>query len=244
LIQKITPWESIINQTKEEIMFHNSTFHSIRLLYGFSATLLILGIAAISGTAQAEGWYGGIGFGQTEASEEGDTCTDASSLFDPGYSCSSDRKDKGWKLFIGRQFDFYKDLAAEVAYVDLGKFTTSASGTVGSIPSTADADVKVKGVELAFVGTWPVSDAFGVIGRVGGFRWDLKTDASATGGLAADSLHKTGFNLTYGVGVKYDFTKQLGARAEWERFKRVGDPDTTGRSDVELLSLNLVFKFK
>jgi len=214
-----------------------------KLTHSFSAVVLTLGLAVIPQVAQAEGWYGGIGFGQTKAREDGDTCTEASNLFDPGFSCSTDDKDKGWKLFIGRQFDFYKDLAAELSYVDLGKFTANASGTVGSIPSTADADVKVKGVELALVGTWPVSDAFGVIGRVGGFRWDVKNDGSATGGLVADSPHKTGFNLTYGVGVKYDFTKQLGARAEWERFKRVGDPDTTGRLDVDLLSLNLVFMF-
>ena len=32
-------------------------------------------------------------------------------------------------------------------------------------------------------------------------------------------------------------------RAEWEKFKDVGDENTTGKGDMDLLSFSLVFNF-
>jgi OOP family OmpA-OmpF porin len=93
------------------------------LLVGMFSVISI----AISSIAQAEGWYGGVGFGNSKIKDD-TFCSDASSLFDPGSSCSSDDTDTGWKVFIGNQFN--KNAAIEFGYIDLGKTTGNASGTV------------------------------------------------------------------------------------------------------------------
>jgi len=219
----------------------HDTSHYNKLMHSFSATVLILGLAAIPQMAQAEGWYAGLGFGNTKIKDDS-TCSDAGSLFDPGYSCSVDTKDTGKKVFVGYQFN--KNGAVQFGYADLGKFSANASGTSAGIPSTASADLKIKGFDLALVGSLPVTNEFSVLGQIGLFRWDVKVDASATGNLVAENQSATGTDAAFGVGAQYDFSKTVGARMEWERFKDVGKSDTTGKGDVDLFSLSLVFRFQ
>jgi len=46
---------------------------------------------------------------------------------------------------------------------------------------------------------------------------------------------ESGADVSSGVGASYDFTKNFGIRAEWERFKPV--------DNIDLLSVGLVYKF-
>ena len=43
--------------------------------------------------------------------------------------------------------------------------------------------------------------------------------------------------------MKYDFYKNMGVRAEFQRFKSIGD-STTGKADVDLISASVVYRFK
>ena len=148
---------------------------------------------------------------------------------------SDDDRDRGGKIFGGYQFN--KNFGAELGYVNLGKAT--ASGVILGVPVTVSE--KAKGFELLGVGTLPLADKFSAYGKLGFFRWDV--DASATiGGLSA-SLSENGTDLTYGIGLKYDFAKNIGARLEWQRYKDLGNNATTGKSDVDLVSIGIVFKF-
>jgi len=214
-----------------------------KLLQSFSVAVLILGLAAIPSTAQAAGWYGGIGFGNSTVKDDS-SCSDVASLFDPGFSCSTDDTDTGWKVFIGNQFN--KNAAIEFGYVDLGKTTASASGTVLGTPVSLSGDVKAQGFNVDLVGSLPVNNEFSFLGRIGLFRWDVDASASANvGGFPGSASESdTGVDLTFGLGAQYDFTKNAGVRVEWERFQDVGNEDTTGQSDVDLLSLSLVFRFQ
>jgi OOP family OmpA-OmpF porin len=209
--------------------------HHTKLPRSISAAALILGLAVAPGMAQAEGWYGGLSIGQTKINDFNSLCGDLLSLLPGGSTCSADDKDTGWKLFAGSQFN--KNAAVEFGYVDLGKGTVSLRGPgVGG-----SASWEAKGFNVALVGILPVDNAFGVLGRIGIFRWDVDLKASGLGGSVSDSA--TGADLTYGIGIKYDFNKTTGMRAEWEKFKDVGDENTTGKGDIDLLSLSLVFKF-
>ena len=57
------------------------------------------------------------------------------------------------------------------------------------------------------------------------------------------SAKATETDLKLGLGLQYDFTKNVGARLEWEHFRNVGDRNTTGEGDVNLYSLGIVVKF-
>lgn len=207
-----------------------------KLVHAFSATALILGLVVTPAIAQTGGWYGGLGLGQAKVNDFDSVCSDLLSFLPAGSACSSDDKDNGFKFFAGNQFN--KNGALELGYVDLGKATASVSGPgVGGTLSW-----EATGFNFALIGSLPVNEAFSVLGRIGIFAWDVDFKVSGVGGSASQSA--SGTDLTYGVGVKYDFNKTTGMRFEWEKFKDVGDENTTGQGDIDLLSLSLVFRFQ
>jgi OOP family OmpA-OmpF porin len=200
-----------------------------KLLQSFSAAVLILGLAAIPSMAQAENWYAGASAGQSKVQDMIECDLD--------ISCSSDDTDTGWKIFGGYQFN--PNGAVEFGYVDLGKFV--ASGT-DSFLGDVSFDAKPSGFTAALVGSLPIGQNFGLMGKVGMFFWDVDVNASSSV-LGSGSDSSSGTDLTFGLGLKYDFSKIVGVRAEWERFMDVGDDNTTGQSDIDLLSVGVVFKF-
>jgi OOP family OmpA-OmpF porin len=199
--------------------------------------ILLVGIfsissIAISSIAQAEGWYAGVGFGQSKVKED----LGCSELVGFGVTCSSDDTDTGWKVFIGNQFT--KNAAVEFGYLDLGQSKVSVTDGV----DTVNVQWEAKGFDVALLGILPVDDKFNFFGRIGMFRWDL--DAKLSGTLGSASTSENGVDLTYGIGATWDFGKTTSLRFGWDRFNDVGDEDETGESDVDLLSASLVFRFK
>lgn len=197
------------------------------------ASSFILGGASSALAQQARqdtGFYVGGAVGEAKAK---DACTGLGGV---GFVGGCDDKDTAWKLFGGYQFNHY--LGAELGYVDLGKF--SASGTVLGAPATASAEAK--GVELVGVVSYPFTPQFSVYGKAGAFRWDV--DTRATAGAAAASVGDHGTDFTLGAGVKYDFTRNLGARLEFQRYNNVGENNTTGQTDINLWTIGLVYKFR
>lgn len=186
-----------------------------------------LGLAGVSAATAAEGWYGGVSFGQSKADINCDL----------DVTCSADDKDTGWKLLFGNQFT--KNFGVEFGYVDLGEFKVNGIDTVDG---TVDTKYAASGFNLAAVGSMPVSNAISLIGKLGLFRWDL--DASGTSSiLGSASTSKSGTDLMYGIGASIGMGKNTDVRVEWEVFKDIGDKDVTGESDIDLLSVGLVFRF-
>lgn len=200
-------------------------FRKSAALFAVLAASLTTPFAA---NAQDSGFYAGGAFGQTKAK---DTCE--------GVPIPCDDKDTSWKIFGGYQIN--KNFGAELGYVDLGKAT--AAGTISGV--TVNASIKAKAWELVGVGTIPFADNFSAYGKLGFFRWDVDASVSATvpGFSVAGSIGDRGTDFTYGLGLKYDFTKNLAARLEWQRYNNIGNHATTGKSDVDLFSLGVVFKF-
>ncbi len=207
-----------------------------------------LGVAGVPAAAQAAGWYGGIGVGQSKFKSQSNTCSSLGPILVSRTSCTFDLKDTGWKLFGGYQLNEYA--AVEAGYLDFGKMKANANGTLKntSTAATGSAEFKAKSFDVALVGSLPVGDDLGIIGRVGLFLWKVEAPASATaisgGATSSANPKKTGFDITLGAGVKYDFTKKIGIRAAWDRYKNVGDQPTTGESfSIDLYSVSLVYSF-
>jgi OOP family OmpA-OmpF porin len=97
------------------------------------------------------------------------------------------------------------------------------------------------------VGTWPITPEFAVLGRIGLFLWKLEASASIAFSNpltpCCTSETATGTGADFGVGVKYDFDKDMGVRAEFQRFTSIGN-DSTGKSDVDLISASFVYRFR
>lgn len=206
---------------------------------------LFLGLAA-SVPAQADGLYAGVSYGNSKMKDNG-ACGAMRNVLNAGYSCtSSDNTDNAWKLVGG--YVFMENLAFELSYNNFGKTTTNASGTAKNTSTsvTASSDFKAKGLSLAAVGTLPVTKQFGIIGRIGILRWNVESSAStSSGGSVSAKDTKPGFTFdNIGVGFQYGINETMDVRVEWERFKDVGDAHITGQSDIDVLSLGLVYKFK
>jgi len=199
------------------------------LLRSLSATVLILGLAATPAKAQAAEWYGGASVGQSKAKDI---------VCDLDITCSSDDTDTGWKIYGGYQFN--PNGAIEFGYVDLGKATFSGTDSFLGVTS---ASFETSGLTAALVGTMPVGQNVGLMGKLGLFHWNLDVNASSSV-FGSGSESASGTDLTFGLGLKFDLSKATGVRMEWERFKDVGDKNTTGQSDVDLFSVGFVFKFQ
>jgi OmpA-OmpF porin, OOP family len=185
--------------------------------------------ASVLAQASMQSLYVGGFAGQSKAK---DGCTDLPA----GLSCND--TDTAWKIFAGYQF--HPNLAAEVGYVNLGE--TKASGVTSGV--NVNATAKATAWELVGVGSWPVGNRLSLLGKLGAYYGTV--DESATGsvpGFAATFTAKdsnTGF--TFGFGGRFDITEHLAARAEWQRYSRMGG-DNTGKSDVDVLGIALLWKF-
>src|SRR5215471_15174419 len=203
----------------------------------FYLSLLVL--LCCSGVASAQGWYAGAGIGQSRADNLG-ACSSSNGL-SPGFSCSGSGSSTGWRLFAG--YEINRNLAVEGGYLDLGEFHGSAENAPSLNPDSATSTAHPSGFTLDTFFTLPASEQFGFIARLGVFAWSLDATVSLTPCCGvpkppSTSGNANGVSVDFGVGVKYDFDKNLGVRAEFQRFANIGN-DVTGKSDVSLISASL-----
>lgn len=186
---------------------------------------IILSLTLISGVAAtpaiAEGYYGAVDLGQSKAK---DGCT---GLPAGVVGC----KDQGSMYRIAGGYQFATTWGAEVGYGNYGK---ESAGTLGA----ASADWELSGIQISGTGTFPLTDAFSLIGKLGVASTKLKI--TGKGGMPSPSATST--KLAYGIGAQYDVTKNFSIRGQYEDLGTVGDSNT-GTSKVTLLSAGVVFKF-
>jgi opacity protein-like surface antigen len=116
-------------------------------------------------------------------------------------------KDTAFKFFGGYQIN--RTFAAELGYSNL-----------------YDKDgVEATAWELMGVAKMPVGDKFSVYGKLGFAMWEVEGFGEKFDGT----------DLTYAIGLQYDLSRNLGLRAQWQRY----DVET----DADVLSIGLVYRF-
>jgi OmpA-OmpF porin, OOP family len=188
---------------------------STTVLIAFAASAFALPAAA---QTDMSAFYVGATIGQSEFK---DACSGAPA----GVSC--DDKDTAWRAFAGYQATRY--LGIEFGYHNLGEATASAGGV--------SAKAEVKAWELLGVGTFPVTNQFGIYGKLGGYR--ATTDVSSNVGGSSEDTN-TGW--TWGVGAQFDPMPSLGVRLEWQQYRNVGSSGSD--TDVNVLSLGALWRFR
>lgn len=188
------------------------------------AGLVAAGVLA-AGPALAQqsmsGWYIGGAIGQSEA---GDWCDDGGT---PGVTITScDDKDTAYKAFLGYRIN--KNFAVEGTYINFG----DASGTVSFGGSSASVDASADGFGIAALGILPLSGQFELFGKLGFLHGDSEADVTVGG--STFQVGSSGTELHYGVGAIYNFSRNLGIRAEWEN---VDD------AELSVMSIGLQYRF-
>lgn len=186
-----------------------------------------------------EGFYLGAGIGYTRATPDNAGVL-ASSGAPAGSSISSDKSSFGWKEYGGYQFN--KNIALELSFADLGKYDFTFTRP-GFTPATGK--ITINGFGISAVGILPLDNKFSLIGRLGGFYSTLNASTSInafTAGTATSGKDRK-FVPNFGVGANYELTKSLGLRAEIERFSGMGSSSKSIKTDVNLLSAGVYYRF-
>lgn len=139
------------------------------------------------------------------------------------FSC--DDKDDAYSVYGGSMLN--NNFGLELGYVNMGDIGR-AGGTT-----------KAHGVNLSLVGKLPVSQTFGVFGKVGTTYG--RTSVSAAPGSGVVSGKEDGFGLSVGAGVSFDFSERWSAVLQWDRhdFKFAG----SGRDNINATTLGLKYRF-
>lgn len=188
-----------------------------------AAVALVAAAVPTAASAQDAGWFAGLSIGRLRTDGG---CTGTAP---PGITCNDE--DTTWKIFGGYGFNPY--FGIELGLVDLGERPASVTGL-----GAATAHFRV--LETLLVGTLPIGERFSVYGKAGIFQWDADYSFPPGAAGAADS---NGKDFTYGLGVKYRFTRNAALRLELQRYNKVGDPSITGRFDVDVLGLGALVSF-
>ena len=165
------------------------------------------------------GWYVGASVGQSKAKVA--DCA--------GFS-SCDTKAAAFGILGGYQIN--RNFAAELGYHDFGRVTLSGPGS---------ANIKASAAELVGLGAYPFANWFSVYAKLGAYRAESKLSASGSGSA---SLKDRNTDLTFGFGAQCDVTREAGVRAEWQRYKNVGGEDTSGKHDIDVISIGLIWRFR
>jgi len=195
--------------------------------------------------------YVGVNIGQSKT-KSNDAAIDLNSgLAANGFTVTSNTTkdtDTAYRLFVGYQVSDY--FALEAGYVNFGKFNLSAN----TLPAgSAGADIKASGWTFDALGILPVGNNFSLLGQLGATRSEVRENISSSGAVVfipgtALNLTATKTSYDFGFGVEYHipvpgFNKMVGIRGEWQRYAKLGDKNTTGEGDIDLLSIGAVFRF-
>jgi OOP family OmpA-OmpF porin len=182
-----------------------------------------LGVAPTPALAQDAGWLigAGIGYQKTDG-----TCTSAAAA-----SVKCDGEGPAWKIFGGYPFIPY--LGYELGLVDLGDRPAFVTGL-----GAATAQFRI--LEMLLVGTLPVGQRLAFYAKAGVYLWDADFEFNPP---VAGSADANGNDYTYGLGARFNLTRNAGLRLEWQRYEDVGDPATTGRFKADVFGVNALISF-
>lgn len=121
-----------------------------------------------------------------------------------------------WKAFGGVQFN--PVLSAEAGYMDLGKLSDGLF------------ELEADGWFISGMAHLPLTANFAPYAKVGNLFWDV-TASSPLG-----STGRSGNDIFYGVGARFDLSQALQLRLEYDRM-------TVDNSDVDMGSVNLQYRF-
>lgn len=196
------------------------------------ATVLALCSVAAQAQATTTGdyqYYGGIGGGATKMKGY---CEDINSI--PTFTGTCDESTMGFKAFGGYKLNRYFGL--ELGYSNFGE--ARADGSLSGTPVIGRW--KGYGFDLSAIGFLPLGSQFELFAKGGVAYWDITSTTLAT---ASGNINDRGLSAVAGAGVIWWLFPQVGLRAQYERFQKVGDSSVQVQTNVDFVSLNIVGRF-
>ena len=204
--------------------------------------LLVALFACAPALAQTSGWYIGGGVGSAKA----DFASGDFSGFATGTRTADD-DDVSSRIFGGYRLS--PNLAVEGGLAFLGSYKQRYNDG-GNL---AVYDYNASALTIALAGSLPVAGGFSLIGRVGvAFTASelrlRRDDGNANPPFCPDSwwysdCSSQSTNLYWGLGAQFDVSPRWGIRVDYDNYGEVGDEFETGRADIEVVSVNFIWRF-
>ena len=213
-----------------------------------AAQALVLGCVPATATLAADsGFYFGITGGLATFDLPSKGSIDA--LFEEEglalASSSLDDDDTAWGLQVGYRWNSY--VAAEVGYVNFGtaEYRATPAGFTG-IDGEASLRARSSGPTLSVLGMLPVGERFDLHARAGVYfadtRLRYREEDFQTGDVFSEEIKPSSENPFVGIGAAWNINDSYSLRIEYQRFFDVGDKDTIGETDIDLLSFSVLFR--
>jgi len=190
-----------------------------------SIAAIVLMFAAVPAAAQSTDLpvvYAGIALGGARA--EG-FCTGVSG---PGVTCD----DTGGALKLYGGYQFNRNFAVELGLGGMGEWVAQGPGGRVEI-STGVAEA------LGMV-ILPLGESVAIYGKLGVYR--ARTEARANTTTVVGNFEEDNVDVTAGFGVRFDITRSVAVRADWQGYADVGGGNI-GVSDVGVFSLGVQMRF-
>jgi hypothetical protein len=127
--------------------------------------------------------------------------------------------------------------AVEGEVIDFGRTENPFANPASLAGSFRNAGVGVD--TIAMLPFW----RFSLYGRLGAYRGDGRGSFGWNAAPLAESPYSRGTRLRYGMGLRYDFTKSLGVRAELERHSPLGSSLMTDVDSGDQVSVGVSWRF-
>jgi opacity protein-like surface antigen len=132
---------------------------------------------------------------------------------------NSDKRDSSYSLRAGSYVN--NMFGMDAGYTDFGDINRGGGRT------------QANGLNLSLIGKLPLSEQFNILGKVGTTYSRTEVSASPVSGLASGK--ESGFGLSYGLGVEFNFTPQWSAVMQYEEHKMKfagGETDRVGNTSL------------
>jgi opacity protein-like surface antigen len=140
-----------------------------------------------------------------------------------------DLRDPSFSGFAGWQLNRF--FAGEAQYRYLGKVSSSGFGTTFSVQTSV--------LDATAIGRIPIyGERFFGYGRFGGYRAHLEPSDNT------DAPSRVNYGFTYGLGVQWELLPQWAARADWQRYRHVGNNLLYGSSTYDALTLGVLYRLR
>lgn len=153
------------------------------------------------------------------------------------YSAGGSEDKTGFALAFGQALD--ANWGYEVGYVNFGKISDSATD-----PVTGDyvsSSLQSQAVYATGVGTLPINESFSAFGKLGLAVINSKASGDYKFGSESwsGSATETKTNLMVGLGLAYNFTKEMAATVEYNYYGKVIE----GKINLSTLTVGLKYGF-
>ncbi len=193
-------------------------------------TTLALTVITFSGVALADDYVGTLKAPQSTFTPAGVYS------FSSAPSLASVPAEGGLRFKLGYKYSRFFAVEGEV--VDFGR---PAGNDLFASPASLASAFRSTGFgvdTIAMLPLWP----FSFYGRMGAYRGVPRSGFAGTM-LLPNEQYSRGTRLRYGLGVRYDFTRSLGVRAELERNAAFNSPFVADTDAADQVSVGVSWRF-